>query len=294
MSAPDQISHRHHYVPQFYLRTWLASDNKGLWLYQRDMKGRVRADRRFPKAVGFEPDLYALRPETPYSVLDSRPDVLEHDFFALIDDAAALVHQKLLASGIKSLTGEDRAVWALFLNSLMERGPDRIEEIEQFDSSEKIRDEVLRRWGNSDFLSKIDWAAMQRNSVRRALVNYISDGSFVEYVARMRWATVDIAIDGEHLITNDKPVLVNGGSGSTPIHCLSIALSPNRLLIIHGDSEEFDEDFLRRLTAIHNLTIFKQAERYVISSRELEDGPHAKYARAVHELIKQRSSGGDK
>lgn len=294
MSVPEQVSHRHHYVPQFYLRTWLASDDKGFWLYQRDMNGRIRAYRRFPKAVGYETDLYALRPETPYSVLNSRPDVIERDFFALIDDAAALVHQKLLASGIRSLTGEDRNTWALFLNSLMERGPDRLEEIELCDSPEKIRDEVFQRWGNSDFLRKIDWSAMQRNSVRRALVDYISDGSFVEYVSHMRWVTVDIALDGEHLITNDKPVLVNGGSGSAPVHCLSIALSPNRLLIIHGDSEEFDESFIQTLTATHNLAIFKQAERYVISSRELEDGPHTKYSRAVHELFKKRSSGSCK
>lgn len=288
MSELDPISRRHHYVPRFYLQTWQASDGKGLWLYRRDMKGRVRAYRRSPKSVGYVTDLYSLKPETPYPVLDSRPDVIERDFFALIDDAAASVHQKLLASGIKSLSSEDRAVWALFLNSLMERGPDRIEQIELCDSPEKIKDEIFLRLGCPDFLRKIDWSAMHRNSVRRALVNYISDGAFVEYVSQMRWATVDIAVDGEHLITNDKPVLVNGGSDSNPVHCLSIALSPRRLLIIHGDSEEFDACFVRTLAVIHNVIIVQQAERYVISSRELKDGPHTKYSRVAQEFIKQR------
>jgi hypothetical protein len=233
-------------------------------------------------------DLYSLKPETPYPVLDSRPDVIERDFFALINNAAASVHQKLLASGIKSLTSEDRVVWALFLNSLLERGPERIEEIELCDSPEKIRDDISLRLGCSDFLHKIDWSAMHRNSVRRALVNYISDGAFVKYVSQMRWETVDIAVDGEHLITSDKPVLINGSSDSDPVHCLSIALSPRRLLIIHGDSDEFDECFIRTLTVIHNVIIVQQAERYVISSRELKDGPYTKYSRVIQEFMKQR------
>lgn len=152
MSELDPISRRHHYVPRFYLQTWQAPDGKGLWLYNRDIKGCVRAYRRSPKSVGYVTELYSLKAETPYAVLDSRPDAIERDFFRLIDDAAASVHQKLLASGIKSLTGEDRAVWALFMNSLIERGPDRIKEIEQCDSPEKIKEEVLQSLGYPEFL----------------------------------------------------------------------------------------------------------------------------------------------
>lgn len=288
MPKSASIAHRHHYVPKFYLKTWRASDGKGLWLYSRDAKGQVRAYRRSPKSVGYVNDLYSLRPETPYSVLDPRPDVIEQDFFALIDNAAAPVHQKLLALGVKSLDGEDRDIWALFLNSLIERGPDRIEEIERCDSPEKIKDEILRRLGSSDFLKKIDISSMHHNSVRRALVRYITDGAFISYVSQMRWAAVDITADDEHLITGDTPVLINGGSDSTPVHCLSIALSPSKLLIIHKNSEDFDECFIRTLTAIHNVVIVQQAEQYVISSRELKDGSHTRYSRLVQEFIKQR------
>lgn len=293
MPKLDPIARRHHYVPQFYLKAWQASDGKGLWLYSRDAKGRVRAYRRSPKSVGYVTDLYSLMPETPYPALDSRPDVIERDFFALIDAAAATVHQKLLASGIKSLTSQDRGVWALFLNSLMERGPGRIEEVEQSDSPEKIRNEIFQRLGRRDFLNKIDWSAMHRNSVRRALVDYISDGAFIDYVSQLRWATVDIPLDNEHLVTSDAPVLINGGADSDPVHCLSIALSPRRLLIAHGHAEEFDGDFIRTLAVIHNVIIVQQAERYVISSRELKDGPHTKYSRVAHEFMKKRRAEVD-
>jgi hypothetical protein len=96
----------------------------------------------------------------------------------LIDEAAASVHKKLLASGVKSLSREDGQAWALFLNSLMERSPQRIEKVERSGSRERIRDELLQRFGSSDFVNRIDWSAMHRNSVRRALVSHISDGAF--------------------------------------------------------------------------------------------------------------------
>lgn len=285
MSEFDPIARRHHYVPRFYLKMWRAPDGKGLWLYSRDKGGGVSAYRRSPKSVGYETDLYSLKPETPYSALNSRADIIERDFFARIDAAAALVHQKLLVSGVKSLTGEDKAVFALFLNSVMERGPRRIEEIERLDSPEMIRDEIFELLGCPDFLHGIDWSAIHRNSILRALVDYISDATFIEYISQMRWATVDIAHDGEHLVTGDMPILINGGSDSQPVHCLSIALSPKRLLIAHGESEEFDKRFIRTLAAIHNVIIVQQAERYVISSRELQDGPHTKYSRVIREYI---------
>ena len=288
MAGPESIARRHHYVPQFYLKTWQANDGKGLWLYSRDAKGCVRAYRRSPKSVGFAVDLYSLWPETPYPVLESRPDVIESDFFALIDDAAASVYKKLLTSGIKSLTKEDRGAWALFLNSLVERGPRRIEKIERFDSPERIRDEVLQRFGYSDFVANIDWSSMHRNSVRRALVSHISDGNLIESVCQMRWTTVDITVDGEHLITSDTPVLINGGSDSMPVHCLSVALSPTRLLIVHGDTAEFDECFIRTLAVMHNVILVQKAEQHVISSRNLVDGPHTKYSRVAQELMRQR------
>ncbi|MBE2272125.1 MAG: hypothetical protein IAE80_28080 [Anaerolinea sp.] len=148
-----------------------------------------------------------------------------------------------------------------------------------------IRDEIFELLGCPDFLHGIDWSAIHRNSILRAVVDYISDATFIEYISQMRWATVDIAHDGEHLVTGDMPILINGGSDSEPVHCLSIALSPKRLLITHGESEEFDKRFIRTLAAIHNVIIVQQAEQYVISSRELQDGPHTKYSRVIREYI---------
>lgn len=285
MQDIGQIARKHHYVPQFYLRAWQSIDGKGLWLYSRNKKNCIKVRRRSPKSVGYMADLYSLKPETPYAGLNPRPDAIETGFFALLDEAAASVHQKLLASGVRNLTTTERLNWALFLNSLIERNPTRIEEIEQSLLAEDIQDECRQRFGQV-FLDKIDFNSMQRNSVRRALVDYICDRSFVDYVAEMRWATIDITVDGEHLITGDRPLLVNAASAGYPVHCLSIALSPRRLMILHANAQEFDEDFIRTLAALHNIAIVQQTERHLISSQELRDGPHTKYSRVVRELMK--------
>jgi hypothetical protein len=294
MPDTSRTARRHHYVPQFYLKVWKDSDGKGLWLYAHDEKRGLRAYRRSPKSVGFVHDLYALSPETEYPGLNYPPDAIETKFFAVIDDSAALAHQKLLSSGIRHLTSEDRMLWGLFLNSLLERNPRRIEEIEQFDSVENIQHKVIQEFGNSEFLNKLDLVALHQNSVRLALVNFIKDGSFIRCIADMQWTTVDITINGEHLITSDIPLILNAGAGGQPIHCLSIAISPKRLLIIRSKSDEFDEDFVRTLAVMHNMLLIKQAANYVISSKELVDGPHTKYSRFIAELLKDRNPEGIK
>lgn len=286
MTNDVNTARRHHYVPEFYLKAWNDPDQRGLWVYARDKQNRVRPLRRFPKSLGYATDLYSLEPEPPHPVLDCPSDAIEKEFFAPIDDGASRVHRKLLATGVRELTAEDRMLWSLFLNSLLERSPTRIEQIEQSMSPTELGAELAQRLGNREWLSKINLSAMCRNAVRRALVDFIRDPPFVSHLAAMRWATVDILIDQEHLVTGDRPLLVNAGGAQNPVHCLSMALSPRRLLVIHSNAEDFDDHFVRTLTVLHNIAVIRQTEHYVVSSRELNDGPHTKYSRAVRELLK--------
>jgi hypothetical protein len=279
------VSHRHHYVPQFYLREWRDEDRKGVWLYKRNTANQITLRRRSPKSIGYVEDLYSLKPETKWPVLNYDADAIEKNFFSLIDDAAASVHQKLISSGVNSLSSQDRLDWALFLNSLIERNPKRISEVEQGYSGEEIKQQLIERWGKSEVFENIDISAIQHNAIRSALAYYIADGTFVSYIANMRWATIQTTIEDEHFLTGDTPLLVNGGMAGNPIHLLSIALSPQKLMILHTDSEEFDEDFLRRLSFLHNIGIVDITQKYLISSRELKDAACTKYLKAINERL---------
>lgn len=286
MSNTNQTAHRHHFIPKFYLKSWKGSDGKGLWVYTLDKRNVVRTYRRSPKSVGFADDLYTLLPDSSYQVLNHERDAIETKFFAVLDNAAAGIHDKLLKSGVRNLTNEDRMLWSLFLNSLIERSPNQIKQIEQCDSVENMQDRLIQKFGNSEFLSTIDLDALYQNSARYALVDIIKDNAFTRYLTEMRWAVVDITIDGEHLVTSDTPLILNGGARGTPIHCVSIAISPKRLLIIYSKADEFDDDFVRTLSVMHNILVIRQKERYLISSQKLLDGPHTKYSCFLTELIK--------
>lgn len=290
MRKEEQVSRRHHFVPKFYLKAWLADDERGLWLYQRDFKDQIKYNRRPTKAVGYVDDLYTLYPALNHPALDHPPDSIEKQFFSIIDDDAAKVHQKLITSGLSGISAGDRNVWGIFLNSLIERGPSRITQFENVDLGDSLRADLIEKWGHSEFLDKIDLHAMAKNSVRYVLVDRIKNGPITKHLAEMRWAVVDIPIEGEHFVTSDKPILINGGRSDLLIYCLSFPISPDRLFIAHIDSAEFDDEFLRVLTIIHNVRIIECAEKYVVSSRRLDDGPYTKYSRMIKDFMTRRNT----
>ena len=148
---------------------------------------------------------------------------------------------------------------------IFERNPKRISEVEQGYSGEEIKQQLIERWGKLEVFENLDISAIQHNAIRSALAYYIADETFVSYIANMRWATIQTTIEGEQFLTGDTPLLVNGGMADNPIHLLSIALSPQKLMILHTESEEFDEDFLRRLTFLHNVGIVDITQKYLVA-----------------------------
>jgi hypothetical protein len=282
-----QLSRRHHFVPQFYLRAWYDDDDAGFWLYYRNKTGHIVLRRKPAKSVAYLNDLYSLKPEGPLPNLDKTSDELEQRFFSRIDAAAAHIHQKLLSSGINALTVTDRRVWSLFLNSLIERSPKRIADIERAINSDKIIADLKQLRLSShmqDFLNSIDIGAVVRNNLLSALVTCIADEPFIDYLSQLCWNTVDLPKE-DHFLTGDYPVVINTGQSDSPIYLLSIALSPKRLLIIHKDDPVFDLDFIRTTAIMHSIQVTEQTEKHLISSRELIDGPYIKYAKVVNQKL---------
>ncbi len=297
MIRKKQVSHRHHFVPQFYLRAWYESDEKGFWLYSRNVKGEIDYRHRAARSVAYERDLYSFRPDglDPNGVIS---DELENGFFRPLDDAASDVHRKLLISGVNSLSGEDRYIWALFTNSLIERSPKRIREVlldsnisarSFLDELETKSDSPETEFAMKTALVKIDVDVFLRNTVLTELVHYIVDKHFIEYVAQMAWLTIDLPDGQDHFLTSDSPVVINGGTRNEPIYILSIALSPRRLLVMHKPSPDFDSDVIGMISHSHNVIVTRQAERHLVSSRKLSDSRFIKYTKVVNEALAVKS-----
>jgi hypothetical protein len=196
--------------------------------------------------------------------------------------------------GVQSVSPKERGVWALFLNSLIERSPQRILELEKDVGgiSQKVFTEFERRWHESEAWSAIKSSissagvdAMNRNAALAGITSYIVDEPFINYVAHIVWPTFELPEGSDHFLTSDSPVVINAGVEAYPIYMLSIALSPRRLMIMHAMKDEFDSDFLRTVVMMHNIQMAKQAEKYLISSVELSDSAFIKYTRIVNEIL---------
>lgn len=284
MDAHKQLSRRHHFVPKFYLETWHQADGLGVWLYYRNKNGGLSLRRRSAKSVGFTDNLYLLKADgLPFSK-DS--DDLERRFFGTIDSSASLVHKKFLSSGINTLSSDDKVTWAVFMNSLIERSPDRINSFEN--ASDDVFDKAFlkfqEQWGASDSWPKIKTLLESqnkniaiRNAVLTGLIQYIIDKPFIQYLSQMVWQTVGLPEGLDHFVTSDIPVVINSGSEREPIYIMSIALSPTLLLIMHKDVQEFDQEVIIKLAMLHNYFMAKLAKKYLISSRELKDGRFIKH-----------------
>lgn len=256
MPSPNP-SRRHHYAPQLYLRGFAGADGL-LWEYKRELSGRLTERRVAPKRTGFAKALYSFRGTGPF--FRRRPDLIETDFFQILDNDAARVLQKILGGVALPLSDEDRTVWALFVNSLLERN---VRVLRQRDAqAPALVEQILapRRARNPAFIERVsrlaDPLAMAQNTIREHMVNEIRRADVIDSFKGLKWDMVCVG-PGTELVTSDAPLVINGveRQSTTPIRMMSLALSPSRLLIMRPASWELDDTFKRTLVLSHNLSL---------------------------------------
>lgn len=284
---------RHHFVPQFYLREWYRAGADGFLVYFRDERGALQLRKRTARSIAFIHNLYSVLPDG-LNFRKFPSNHIETDFFAPLDNAASVIHRKLVDTGINEISTEDRWVWSLFINSLMERSPQRIDELKNL--AAKFPQEAVEKLKSRNptgtisqrlqtIVENIDIEAAARNAVLEALTQYIVDENFLRYVIEMQWLTIDLPEGQNHYLTGDTPVIINGGGSTAPIYILSLALSPRRLLVMHKDTPEFDAQFILQMALHHSIAVVKQTKRHLVSSRVLADSDHIKYERIVSKVL---------
>lgn len=269
---------RHHFVPQFYLREWHDPDGGGFWLYYRDRNGQIRLRRRPAKSVAYLDNLYNLIPDGLTIPSSVEVDLVETAFFSKVDHLAAKAHAKLLFGGLSSLDVEERSSFAIFLISLMLRHPAEIE---------KNIAHAQQLFPASPKNSLDRHRTLIRNTVLKTMVESIVDPRFVHYLLSMRWGLVSIPFEEEHFLTSDKPLLINGGKDTpdSPILLLSIALSPKKLLVLHAEDEQFNDDFVRTLAILHSPLTAERAEKHLISATRIKNGRFVQYEKIITEML---------
>lgn len=105
-----QVSWRHHYIPQFYLKRW--ANNKGqLVEFSKPYGPLIKPQRRYPSETGFMDKLYAIE-----GVPEHLTHYFELKFFRPVDTMASVVLDKMERGG-KNFSASERTAWGRFILS---------------------------------------------------------------------------------------------------------------------------------------------------------------------------------
>ena len=248
-----QPSHRHHYVPQFYLRGWTRPD--GLlhgWCRER-ATGKLRSKATGTKGVCFERDLFTD------TAVASRPDDVERRFFQSVDDAAATVLRTLNDPdlGVGVLDGDDRVAFARFMMSLERRAPED-------------RDKQMRVWEERAVKHFADRPAAlkrvtadSRNLTLRELPLLCDSKDIGERVINLRWETHSLRPEQGSFVLSDRPLLRMAGLDEPGKLVWALALSPSSVLLCTDRSYRLHFSSFADLRKQFNRRAVGQARKYV-------------------------------
>lgn len=278
-----QIKKKHHYIPKFHLNSW-TNETGRLLSYRKIGSGKIESKMKYPSEVFFQNYLYTLNKER-FEATGPRPDYVE-DELAEIDDNAAKVLCKILdSSSVSGLTTEEKRHWASYVNSLLYRTPERIDDLEVMMKSiitETLDDiktvatsETYDTW---DICGKIfNEGTYGENDVRIRMLSVVRGNDWLTELLNYNWRVITVEEPSSlKFILTESPVVTFGGDNN--ISMLALALSPSLLWLAFpralDDGEDFGEVF-KYLVMVYNGVQLRRKPRFIISSVALSnDGLH--------------------
>jgi Protein of unknown function (DUF4238) len=231
MSQPND----HHYLPVFYLKRWTGSRGR-VWRYYRP-RDRVVPTEVGPKFTGYEEGLYRLD-------VTADPQMIETKFFAVVDNNAAPVLERMIQEGPAALGENERRSWTLFLMSMLIRSPHSLVEIRSVINAffranlEKLHQPDYAASRQPDDPVSICYFAMNRpelaEAYKAALPDMIDNDVIGQHIINMRWAMLNLSAAPHTLLTGDRPCMTSRGIAD-PACLLSLPVSPTHLFVAAHD-----------------------------------------------------------
>ncbi len=247
-SKSQNPPHRHHYIPQFYLREWTGKDGR-LERYTQPYRSKLDIKRRPTKAVGWWDDLYIAPENDPH-----KNYFLEWGFFKQLDDRAARVFRKLNGAPIPALSAEDISTWSTFLMSLLHRTPENLAAYKEVagrlydEAVPTIRDryEELRTKDDPETVEEYEASLTAEDRERVVMRNFarvIANPNIGTFLNSLNWSAFDRPEDCPDYLLSDDPLARSNGLKKPDGH-VAIAVSPRRL-VVGTYEEKFLEEFRR-------------------------------------------------
>lgn len=235
----------HHYLPVFYLKRWARARGR-VWRYYRPWDRVVTSDVG-PEFTGYEEGLYQLDGTAD-------PQIIETEFFRIVDNNAAPVLESMLREGLGALGQDKRRSWTLFLMSMLIRSPHSLVEIGSVINGffrtnlEKLHQSDYAASRQPDDPVSIYDFTMKRTpelaeAYKAALPDMIDNDVIGQHIINMRWAMLNLSAAPHTLLTGDRPCMTSRGIAD-PACMLSLPVSPTHLFVAAHDI-----GLLRRLAA---------------------------------------------
>lgn len=213
----------HHYVPQWQLREWRSTGDKKLQSYFRLPDGRLSSQRRSPKSVASEKDLYTwLAPDHP------NPQQLEKEFFQQIDSRAATAAQVLRNPGTMPMSMNVRCDWARFLTASILRTPFGLNGWKAV-----FKDIAHDRLGPDMALVERLTLINYNDEALKKTIEHLRRDIALEPWMQMRWWVECVDNARYYLLTSDTPMVGRIIDGKNRM--AFYPLSPNRLFCVTDD-----------------------------------------------------------
>lgn len=289
----------HHYVPQFYLRSWTGTDER-LFRYHKTPRGRLVQKKCSPRSTAFEPDLYTLcsgvHPQ-------GQENIIETEVMGRIDDDAAPVLRKLAMETVAAveLTNDERTGWACFLNALLVRHRsyvvtrDRAAPQAAETALTRLRGRERTAHAFSRFIPSADpddaprgqgtlphedeirqvVVRLAQDTAREHMVRELRNVAAIDVFKNLTWVVVD-AVAPNGFITTDAPLLLDAGlfEHETEPTLVTFPLTPNKLFVAHASSWHLDDELRKLLHTIsqgHNRLLVNGSPcRSVYAHQELD------------------------
>ena len=267
---------RHHYIPEFYQRSWCGEDNQ-IERYEC-INGEVIPRRVFPSAAGFRKNLY----RHPRAEMDEwHAQALEWAIFKRIDDAGAIALKALLSDREALRDNIVRRDWAVFLRAMLLRTPYQmagalgcLERIwRDTDVSEKyagMRNSYMPETA-TEFLEMLN-PNEAKESAFRIFAESLSGDRTTGHIMKLPWRIFDCTTADHQLLLSDHPVVI------VPLETvdghIAMPLSPTRFLVAATSARtKALADSLRPKSAVRimNKLVVQRAQHCVIARDRAQD-----------------------
>ena len=227
---------RHHFNPEFYLREWAGADGQVCEI--KKAYGKVEAQRKSPRATGFQRDLYRT---------DGVPDEqhVEKNFMSPLDNDAASALQKILSGDRTDWTGEERTAWTTFILSLFFRNPENVT---------IVKDHIRDLWEHGKAALEANYAERRRLTDPETFDGYMAltnpaaaeigaSNFLMETIANQRvgptifnmhWTRHSLKHSKFHLLTSDRPIIMPLGLADRRAYT-ALPVSPTMLFVAAHD-----------------------------------------------------------